>query len=264
MKTSILSKRIAHGNARFPGKFCRNLSVGSVFCIITVVKVRRFPLRKCEPTDAVNTESSTNPNLRDPDVQLMLSVQNDDAAAFEELMLRYQGRVLSVLRHLIGNREQAEDLAQEVFLRIYRARKNYHPEAKFSTWLFTIVNNVALNAIRSRSRKPEVQLGTATNPNESGPMTSAEEMIMASSGAVPARQLDKLEMRQMVQLAVDALGERQRMAVLLHRFEGMSYIDIAEVMEMTPQGVKSLLCRARMNLRDALQPYVQGEGHRVK
>ncbi len=212
----------------------------------------------------VSTVSSANPNLRDPDVQLMLSVQQDDAAAFEELMLRYQGRVLSVLRHLLGNRDQAEDLTQEVFLRVYRARKTYNPDAKFSTWLFTITNNVALNALRSRHRKPEVQFGAASpGPNESGPMNNVEDSIMASSASVPSRQLDKLEMRQMVQVAVDALGERQRMAVLLHKFEGMSYLDIAEVMEMTPQGVKSLLCRARMNLRDALQPYMQG-GERVK
>ena len=208
--------------------------------------------------------SSLNPNLRDPDVQLMLSVQRDDAAAYEELMLRYQGRVRSVLRHLMGSLDLAEDLTQDVFLRVLRARKSYRPDAKFSTWLFTITNNVALNALRSRHRKPEVQFASvAPDPSESGPMNSIENSIMASSAAMPSRQLDKLELRQMVQVAIDALGERQRMAVLLHKFEGMSYLDIAKIMNMTPQGVKSLLCRARMNLRDALQPYMQG-GEKVK
>ena len=213
---------------------------------------------------AMSTASSANPNLRDPDVQLMLSVQRDDADAYNELMQRYQGRVLSILRHLMGHRDLAEDLTQEVFFRVYRARGSYRPEAKFSTWLFTITNNVARNALRSRYRKPEVQFASVlSGPNDSGSMTSAEDAIMAGSEMVPSRRLDKLEMRQMVQIAIDALNDRQRMAVLLHKFEGMSYLEIAEIMEMTPQGVKSLLCRARMNLRDALQPYMQG-GEKVK
>lgn len=205
-------------------------------------------------------ESSTQLelNLNDPDIRLMLAVQQDDASAFEELMLRFQGRVLSLLRHLVGNRDTAEDLTQEVFLRVYRARKNYKPGAKFSTWLFTIANNVALNALRSKSRKPEVQLGVSRNDaSKSDAILLAENSILASSGMIPARRIDKQELKEMVRLAIDSLGERQRMAVLLHKFEGMSYIDIAEIMEMTPQGVKSLLCRARINLRDALQAYMQ-------
>jgi len=212
----------------------------------------------------MSSVSFANPVLRDPDVQLMLSVQRDDAAAYGELMLRYQGRVKSVLRHLLNNQDMADDLSQEVFLRVYRARKGYNPEAKFSTWLFTITNNVALNALRSRHRKPEVQFASVSpHPNDSGPMSSAEDLIMAGSEMVPSRQLDKLEMREMVQVAIESLNERQRMAVLLHKFEGMSYLEIAEIMAMTPQGVKSLLCRARMNLRDALLPYMLG-GERVK
>ena len=87
----------------------------------------------------------------DPDVRLMLQVQNDNAAAFEELVSRYQSRLVGVMEHLVPKRELAEDLAQEVFMRVFRARKNYVPGAKFSTWLFTIANNVASNAKRSVS-----------------------------------------------------------------------------------------------------------------
>ncbi len=82
----------------------------------------------------------------------MLEVRDDNAAAFEELMLRYQNRLVTVLEHLVGRRELAEDLAQDVFFRVYQARKRYVPGAKFSTWLFTIANNVASNALRSQSR----------------------------------------------------------------------------------------------------------------
>ncbi|MDR2344831.1 MAG: sigma-70 family RNA polymerase sigma factor [Planctomycetaceae bacterium] len=214
----------------------------------------------------MTTESVTksNANLHDPDVRLMLAVQQDDAAAFEELMIRYQGRIFSLLRHAINNRDIAEDLTQDVFLRVFRARKSYQPDAKFSTWLFTIANNVAINAIRAKGRKPEVQLGIACNDaSKSNPVIFAEDSIAASSGTIPTRRLEKLEMRQMVQLAINSLGERQRMAVLLHKFEGMSYIEIAKIMDMTPQALKSLLCRARLNLRDILQAYMK-HGNKVK
>ena len=153
----------------------------------------------------------------------------------------------------MGNREQAEDLTQEVFLRVYRARESYQPDAKFSTWLYTIAHHAAANALRTRSRRPEITLQS----RDSGSMGAhpLDRMLLASSGQMPARQLDKVEMREIVQVALESLGERQRMAVLLSKFEGMSYADIATVMELSPQAVKSLLSRARENLREVLQPY---------
>jgi RNA polymerase sigma-70 factor (ECF subfamily) len=198
--------------------------------------------------------------LRDPDVRLMLEVRDEDSAgAFEELMLRYQNRLVLVLEHLVSNRDQAEDLAQEVFLRVYRARKKYVPGAKFSTWLFTIANNAASNALRSRSRRREVSLEV----RESGSMGAdpMDRVVQASSGVMPARALDKAEMRDVVRAALTGLNERQRLAVLLNKFEGMSYADIAEVMNLSPQAIKSLLSRARVNLRDVLAPYLD-EGRR--
>jgi RNA polymerase sigma-70 factor (ECF subfamily) len=191
---------------------------------------------------------------RDPDVRLMLQVRDDDAAAFEELVLRYQNRLVAVLEHLIGHRELAEDLAQDVFLRVYRSRKTYKATAKFSTWLFTIANNVALNARRSASRRKEVTLDPG-NSQDSGAQGLAG-MVSVSSGQIPARQLDKAEMRDIVRAAVSSLSDRQRMAVLLNKFEDMSYADIAQVMNMSPQAIKSLLCRARTNLREVIEPYL--------
>lgn len=189
----------------------------------------------------------------------MLEVRDDNATAFEELMLRYQNRLINVLEHLVGKRDLAEDLAQDVFLRLYRARKRYVPGSKFSTWLFTIANNVASNAKRTLSRRKEVHL--AARDSGSAITNPIEQMIQAASGMMPARQLDKAEMRDVVQVALTTLNERQRMAVLLSKFENMSYAEIAEVMELTPQAVKSLLSRARMNLRDVLEPYLR-EGER--
>lgn len=193
----------------------------------------------------------------DPDVRLMLRVRDDDAVAFEELMLRYQNRVVSVIAHLIGRRDMAEDLAQDVFLRVYRARKRYVPGAKFSTWLFTIANNVASNALRSMSRRKEVHL--QPSPGETG-ANPLELSAAAASALMPTRQADNAELRDAVQRAVATLNERQRVAVLLAKFEGLSYIEIGEVLDMTPQAIKSLLSRARGKLREALEPYMQ-HGH---
>jgi RNA polymerase sigma-70 factor, ECF subfamily len=202
---------------------------------------------------SVSESTAERYQMIDPDVRLMLQVRDDNAAAFEELVLRYQNRLISVLEHLAPSRGQAEDLAQEVFLRVFRARKQYEPGARFSTWLFTIANNVASNAIRTVARRKEVHLeeGMFDDPRP------LENMAVAKSGLMPTRQLDKQERATMVRAAIDGLGERQRMALLLSKFEGLSYAEIAEIMEMTPKAVKSLLSRARENLRVALEPYIE-------
>lgn len=204
---------------------------------------------------AISESSAQRYALNDPDVRLMLEVRDDSAAAFDELMMRYQSRLVTVLEHLVGRRDQAEDLAQEVFLRVYRARKRYVVGAKFSTWLFTIANHVAANALRSRSRRPEVNL--TNKPDESSSVGALDKLAVAASGAMPTRQLDKAELRDVVRTALAGLSERQRMAVLLNKFEGMSYADIAAAMEMSPQAIKSLLSRARVNLKEILEPYLE-------
>ena len=136
--------------------------------------------------------------VHDTNIRLMLAVQKDDAGAFEELMFRFQGRVQSLFRHLVGNREMAEDLTQDVFLRIFRARKSYQPQAKFSTWLFTIANNVALNQLRTQRRKPETQFGGDSNGTDWSNGLNPAESMQAGSESMPARQLDKTELREMV------------------------------------------------------------------
>lgn len=203
---------------------------------------------------AISDSTALRYTSEDPDVRLMLRVQQDDAGAFEELMLRYQDRVVSLMTHLVGKRDLAEDLAQDIFLRVYRSRKRYVPGSKFSTWLYTIANNVASNSRRSLARRREVNLAA----NDSGEFggNPLEHTALAASGLMPTRQLDKAELATVVQLAVAALNDRQRMAVLLNKFEHLSYDEIAEVMQLTPQAVKSLLSRARANLREVLEPYL--------
>src|SRR5262245_30020558 len=158
--------------------------------------------------------------LRDPDIRLMLRVRDDDAAAFQELVERFQHRLVGVMHHLVGNADEAEDLAQEVFLRVYRARKKYRPRSKFSTWLFTIANNLALNTLRARQRKPVVPLVT----RESGPLgPRPQEQLVHDDGTGPMQKVQKEELLGQVRLALDGLNERQRMAVVLNKFEDMNY-----------------------------------------
>lgn len=204
---------------------------------------------------SISESTAQRYTAQDPDVRLMLQVRDDSAEAFEELMLRYQNRLVALLAHLVGRRDMAEDLAQDVFLRVYRARKRYVPGAKFSTWLFTIAHNVASNALRSLSRRKEVNLAPRRGAEFDGdPLDAA---AVASSGLMPTRQVDKSELREIVKLAVGTLNDRQREAVLLNKFEHLSYDEIAEVMQLTPSAVKSLLSRARANLRDVIEPYLQ-------
>jgi RNA polymerase sigma-70 factor (ECF subfamily) len=203
---------------------------------------------------SISESTAERYTLADPDVRLMLQVRENDGQAFEELMLRYQNRLLSLLTHLVGERDLAEDLTQEVFLRVYRARRRYVPGAKFSTWLFTIAGNVASNALRTKARRREVVL--ASRETESGSY-SLEAAAVAASGLMPTRQLDKAELCSAVQQAIETLNDRQRLAVLLAKFEHFSYADIAEVMNMSPQAIKSLLSRARSKLRETILPYLE-------
>lgn len=192
--------------------------------------------------------------LRDPDVQRMLRVKDGDEGAFAELVGAYQDRLVGVFSHLLSDPAAAEDLAQDVFLRVYRARHRYEPTAKFGTWLFHIANNLAVNRRLAVARRKEVSLVGS----ESGPLGPRPEEKLATekSAFMPGRQLDKSEMRQVIQQALETLNDRQRMALLLNKFEHMSYQDIATTMDLSVQAVKSLLTRARENLREYLEPYL--------
>ena len=192
--------------------------------------------------------------LLDPDVRLMLQVREGSAAAFEALVEKHQKRLVMVLEHLVSNRTQAEDLAQDVFLRVYRARERYVPTAKFSTWLYTITHNVASNSIRKSSRRKEINL--VASPSGSMPVRPLDTMAKDKSNLMPTRLADQKEMERVIREAIQSLGPRQRMAMLLSKYEGMSYNEIAESMELTTQAVKSLLSRARGNLKETLAPYL--------
>ena len=208
---------------------------------------------------SISDSTAQRYTAQDPDVRLMLQVRDDKASAFEELVERHQQRLVSLMTHLVGRQDMAEDLAQDVFLRIYRARKRYVPGSKFTTWMYTIAHNVASNALRGLARRREVNLvGRESGEMGGNPLDSA---ALAASGMMPTRQLDKAERSEIVNLAIADLNERQRMAVLLNKFEHMSYEEIAVVMELSTPAIKSLLSRARANLKEVLTPYLQQGTH---
>jgi RNA polymerase sigma-70 factor (ECF subfamily) len=190
---------------------------------------------------------------RDPDVRLMIQVRAGVAGAFETLVERYQNRLVGILFHLIGNRDEAEDLCQEVFLRIYKARNGYRPKAKFATWLFTIANNLALNHLRRKGRN--ISLRVSGGPGASSANALVAQQLAGREGT-PSAQMRKAELADLVRDALTVLNEDQKVAVLLNKFEEMSYAEIADVMGRSPAAVKSLLARARNQLREQLEPYL--------
>jgi RNA polymerase sigma-70 factor, ECF subfamily len=203
-------------------------------------------------------QTSAQMALRDPDIRLMLRVRDaDDRQAFAELVGRYQHRLVGVMNHLVGHPDEAEDLAQEVFLRVYRTRQKYTPKAKFATWLFTIANNLALNSLRDRRRKPVVSLDP---PDASASSSWQVGQLAANRDQPPTQNLQQVELEAVIRRALDQLNDRQRMAVVLNKFEDLNYAEIAEVMGLTTKAVKSLLSRARSRLRECLQPYVYMDG----
>jgi len=190
----------------------------------------------------------------DPDVGLMLRVRDDDAVAFELLIDRHQGKIIRFMQGWVSNAQQAEDLAQDVFLRVFKARKTYVPTAKFTTWLYRIAHNIASNFIRDSSHRREYQISKGDSESSTGLLI--ENIAVAPSGFQPSRSIDQLEKSTVVLQALQALGERQRTAIMLSKFEGMSYQEIADTMGLSIQAVKSLLSRARVNLKNLLEPYL--------
>lgn len=199
------------------------------------------------------SQSLPNQYLADPDVQIMLRVVAGEEAAFPELVAKYQDRLLGFFFHLMRDRTIAEDMVQEVFMRVYRSRERYTARARFSTWLFRIAHNLASNQKRGLARRREIPLGSNGSDNE---VRVQEEILAEKSALLPTRQIDSLETQSVVREALESLNERQKMAVLLHKFEGMSYQDIGEIMDLNVVAVKSLLSRARGKLKEALERFI--------
>jgi RNA polymerase sigma-70 factor (ECF subfamily) len=193
------------------------------------------------------------------DVQLMLDVKAGDEQSFELLLQRYRTPLVNFLYRMVRAREEAEDLAQEVFLRVYRARKDYVPSAKFTTWLFRIATNLALNSVRdNRHQRMEVSLDApVTLDAEDG---DEKPLDIAEKHPNIEQYLVEEARKKMIRHAIDKLPEKQRAAVLLHKYQELDYGDIAKILECSESALKSLLFRAYETLRVELAPLVARGG----
>ena len=182
---------------------------------------------------------------QDPEVQLMIAVQRGDTAAFNEIAARYWSRVFQRLRQRLGDRQECEDLTQDVFLRLYRYRDRYRPRASFATWVYYITQNVLRNAIRARSRHACVKFGGFGEGNQ------GTEALLSRADS-PSRPMERAEVASLVRRAVSGLFGRQRLALEMHQFQDRTYAEIAAKLDMSPKAAKSLLYRARSQLRGQL------------
>lgn len=186
----------------------------------------------------------------DPDdISLMLRVRAGDDEAFETLVARHQYRVIGTIAKMLGSDTEAEDLAQQVFLRVWQSAPRYQPGAKFTTWLLTITRNLVFNESRRRSRARLVPL---ESDDEFGPRDRPDPHTTTA-----AEQSVQKELEAAIDDAIAALPEQQRLAVILRRYEDLSYEDIATILKVSVPSVKSLLFRARTELKERLARHLE-------
>ena len=183
------------------------------------------------------------------DFTLMERIGAGDHEAFRQLVVRHQNAVIGTVAKMLGNPSEAEDIAQQVFLRIWRHAKRYRPDAKFTTYLYTITRNLVFNETRRKSRKKEV----SSDEREE----NSNRLIEANPDRQPDAELLQAELQRAVDEAIAQLPETQRMAVVLRRYEQLSYEEIAAVLGLSVSAIKSLLFRARTSLREALSGYLE-------
>lgn len=193
----------------------------------------------------------SNPYYSDPDVQRMLAVQQGNRLAFEELMRHYYPRIVNFIYRFGGNQGTAEDLTQEVFMRVYKTAPRYRPKSKFQTWLYTIAKNVALNDLR-RSRR----LADSIEEPAEGEDHKYHKDIGGLKENAPDEKIIQKEKAARVRAAINKLPGNQRVAIILRRYEEFSYAEIAATLNVSDKAVKSLLNRAMQNLKKRLSEQV--------
>lgn len=186
------------------------------------------------------------------DEQLMLRVKTGDGVAFAALVDRYKQSVVNLIAHTVGDNQDSEDIAQQVFIQVFRNAERYEIRSKFTTWLFTIAKNLSLNEIRRRKRHPADSLEESENEETfSRPREPADVRSVA-----PDASLMHAEMVSHLQIELSRLPEKQRMALLLFQEQGLSYEEIAGVLEVSLSSTKSLIFRARETLKKNLKEYL--------
>lgn len=191
--------------------------------------------------------------VSDPDAALMLRVKQGDNSAFEELVEKYKQPVMNLVYRTLPDATEAEDLAQHVFLQVYKSAHRYEVSAKFTTWLFTIARNLCLNEIRRRSRHPADSLDETYADNDEQPIRQVED---AKTFSPPDTMLQG-ELEEKIEEALAELPEKQRTAILMCRGDELSYEEMAKILECSVSATKSLIHRGRETLKQKLKPYLR-------
>ena len=186
------------------------------------------------------------------DAQVMLRVRNGDDGAFDYLVERYRRAMISFMFRMVHNAAIAEELAQEVFLRVYRSRSTYSADAKFTTWLYRIATNLAVNHARDTKHERPEEKSSLDEVNEE----TGQAMDVADSRLNVEQKLLRRERLNAIRSHVEALPERQRMAVMMHKYQELDYKQIAEVLHLSESATKSLLFRAYETLRQNLREFI--------
>ena len=182
------------------------------------------------------------------DLRLMQLVGRGDTGAFEQLIERHQALVAGTVARMLGSNSDVEDIAQQVFIRVWKSARRYVPRAKFTTWLLKITRNLVFNEMRRTKRRAHVPLQ---------PEAGAEDPPLKDDlNLAPDVSLLETELQQTIEEAILQLPETQRMALVLRRYEQLSYEQIAEVLDLSVPAVKSVLFRARSELRSRLNKYL--------
>jgi RNA polymerase sigma-70 factor (ECF subfamily) len=186
------------------------------------------------------------------DAEVMLRVKGGDESAFDYLVQKYRRPLVSFMFRMARNTAAAEDLAQEVFLRVYRSRQTYEASAKFTTWLYRIATNLAVNRARdTRHERPEVTVSLDEQDQDTG-----TTLDLADGSLTAEEDLIRRERVLAIRNKVEALPERQRLAVVMHKYQQMDYREIADVLKLSESATKSLLFRAYQTLREQLKEFV--------
>jgi RNA polymerase sigma-70 factor (ECF subfamily) len=206
------------------------------------------------PSFASRAEVSARAAAYDPgdDAVLMLRVAAGDEASYNRLVEKYHRQLIHFLFRMVHNQAVAEEMAQDVFLRVYRARESYRAEARFSTWLYRIATNLAVNHARDTRHERSAQTVYLDEPDEE----SGARPDVADSQPTAEQRLLREERTTQIRAHVQALPERQRMAVLMHKYQDMDYKQIGEVLKLSESATKSLLFRAYQTLREKLKDFV--------
>jgi RNA polymerase sigma-70 factor, ECF subfamily len=197
----------------------------------------------------VDPEAPTRSGDDAEDVRLMRLVAGGDTGAFEVLIERHQALVAGTVARMLGSNSDVEDIAQQVFIRVWKSAGRYVARAKFTTWLLKITRNLVFNEMRRAKRHPHLPVQIDPETEE---LPLKDEMT-----ATPDASLLQTELQHAIESAITELPDTQRMALILRRYEELSYEEIADVLELSVPAVKSLLFRARTELRERLQSYLK-------